>query len=98
MPADTIFPEWFQSLMLLAMIGLIILLAVKQANELKQLRNQAGRKPKIYTVEVCGDKETTREFREGDYVGAPVECEEGQGRITMIYAVYPEPEKGKKSR
>ena len=91
---NTLFPEWFQSILLLVFLGLAIAIALQQARELKKIQ-VAGQK-KVYTVLQCGDKEYTREYKEGDYVGGRVECNEGEGVITKIYAIYPQNEKGKK--
>jgi uncharacterized membrane protein len=92
--ANSVFPDWLQSLLLLLFIGLAIVLAIQQANELKKIQKSSNKK--VYTVIECGDKERTRQFKEGDYVGAKVPCNgEGEGRITKIYAVVPE-DKSKK--
>ena len=94
MSGNALFPDWLQSLLLLIFLGLAIILAFQQANELKKLQKSSNKK--VYTVIVCGDKEHTRQFREGDYVGAKVACNgEGEGRIVKIYAIVPE-EQGKK--
>lgn len=90
--ATNLMPDWMQSLLLLLFIGLAIALAIQQARELKKM--QLPVKKKVYTIIKCGDKEETREFHEGDYVGKKVECNDETGLITKIYAVYPENQSG----
>ncbi|MCE4600335.1 MAG: hypothetical protein F7C38_02045 [Desulfurococcales archaeon] len=92
--ANPLFPDWMQSLLLLLFLGIAIALALQQAKELKKIQ-VAGQK-KVYTLLQCGEKEYTREYREGDYVGARTNCNEEEGIITKIYAVYQQGEKGKK--
>ena len=93
MTGSGVFPDWLQSLLLLLFIGLAIVLAFQQASELKKL--QRSNNKKIYTIIHCGEKEHTRQFQEGDYIGAKVQCNGEEGRIVKIYAVIPE-EQGKK--
>jgi len=83
-----------QSILLLIFIGLAIALALQQTKELKKL--QMPTKKKVYTIVKCGEKESRREYREGDYIGKKVECQEGEGLITKIYAIYPKTEKNEK--
>ncbi|MCE4621935.1 MAG: hypothetical protein F7B19_01300 [Desulfurococcales archaeon] len=89
-----LFPEWMQSILLLIFIGLAIALALQQTKELKRL--QMPSKKRVYSIVKCGDKETQREFREGDYIGKKVECGEQEGLITKIYAIYPKTGKNEK--
>lgn len=93
--ANGLFPDWMQSILLLIFIGLAIALALQQTKELRRL--QLPSKKKVYSVIQCGEREVTREFAEGDYVGRKVECDESaEGLITKIYAIYPQTEsKGK---
>ncbi len=88
MAGNGLFPSWLQSLLLLIFLGLAIILALQQASELKKLQKTS--KKQLYTVIRCGDKEKTRTFREGDYVGGREKCNEEVGIITKIYAVVPE--------
>lgn len=90
-----------ESLQLYILLLLILLLAmttamtVKQMNDLKRL--QMRRRPKLFTViEECDGKTTTRDFRDGDYVGLVLERCQGGGlrRVIGIYAVPEEKKKG----
>ncbi|MCE4619196.1 MAG: hypothetical protein F7C37_07140 [Desulfurococcales archaeon] len=92
--ATSLFPEWMQSILLLIFIGLAIALALQQTKELKKL--QMPTRKKVYTIVRCGEKETRRDYKEGDYVGKKVECQDGVGLITKIYAIYPKTDKNEK--
>ena len=93
MTGTSLFPNWLQSLLLLLFIGIAVILALQQASELKKL--QKSSKKQVYTVILCGDKEKTRFFKEGDYVGGRDNCNDEEGIITKIYAVIPEESKKK---
>lgn len=89
-----LFPEWMQSILLLIFIGLAIALALQQTKELKRLQMPA--KKRVYSIVKCGDKETKREYREGDYVGKRVGCGDQEGLIIKIYAIYPKTDRNEK--
>ncbi len=93
MAGNALFPDWLQSILLLLFIGIAIILAIQQANELKKLQKTS--KKKVYTIIECGDKEQVRPFKEGDYVGGKTKCNNEEGIISKIYAILPE-EPGKK--
>ena len=94
---STIFPDWFQSVMILVFLLITIYLVIQQANEMKKIQERARKKSKIITVIDCGGEKQERPFREGDFVGATAGCREGvEGRITTIYAIE-EKEEGKRS-
>ena len=72
-------------------------LTVKQMNELKRL--QGRRRPKLFTVvEDCDGKVTTREYKDGEYVGLVLErCPNGGlKRVIGVYALKEE-KKGRAS-
>ncbi|MFP3080007.1 MAG: hypothetical protein RXR09_00560 [Acidilobus sp.] len=81
-------------MLLIALLAATTAMTMKQMSDLKKLQ-EMKRRPKIITVEQCGSSITTRDFREGDYVGlATGSCTDGTPkRIIGIYALK---EEGKK--
>jgi len=99
-------PEWMQSLILLILLAAAVYMMLKQAKEMKEMQEKLKRKSQVFTVIECiGDGKVTRKkrpYRDGDYVGKPVdECDTSKGYITLIYSEAPEEEgagrKGKTS-
>jgi len=97
-------PEWMQSLILLILLAAAVYMMLKQAKEMKEMQEKLKRKSQVFTVIECiGDGKVTRKkrpYRDGDYVGKPVdECDTSKGYITLIYSEAPEEEgKGKKGK
>jgi len=83
---NTTMPDWLQTLLLLLSLGAIIYLTFKQARDAMKLSEEE--QEIIYTEVKCGNSVSRREYREGDYVGKPVNDCEG-GRIVGIYMVKP---------
>ena len=86
--------QTFQLYMFFLLLLLLVAtsaLTVKQMNELKKL--QSRRRPKLFAVvEDCDGKVTTREYKDGEYVGLVLEkCPNGGlKRIIGIYALKEE--------
>lgn len=97
MPEDV---AWIQPLLLMIALGVVIMMTLKQARELKKLQEGASAKEKVLTLIECGGgQKREREFREGDYIGKRVnECGEGEGLIVGIYAVKEEQRKQSKGK
>ncbi|MGC9071163.1 MAG: hypothetical protein ACP5HK_00475 [Acidilobus sp.] len=76
---------------LLIMIVATTAMTIKQMNEIKRLQ-EARKRPRVITVEECDGKTSTRDYREGDYVGLVVgQCPGGGSkRIIGIYAIKEE--------
>ncbi len=87
--------EWLQPLLLIAIIGLLLLLLLRQASELMRAREAYAKTTRVVTLVTCGDKVEARPFKEGDYVGLVLgDCGEGrQARIIGIYSEEVSPEK-----
>lgn len=87
--------EWLQPLLLIAIIGLLLLLLLRQASELMRAREAYVKTTRVVTLVTCGDKVEARPFKEGDYVGLVLgDCGEGrQARIIGIYSEEVSPEK-----
>jgi hypothetical protein len=88
--------EWLQPLLLMLLIGVLLLLLLRQTMELSRMR-EAVRITRVLTLVACDDKVEQRPFKEGDYVGLIVgECGEGkQARIIGIYVEEVPVEKSK---
>ncbi len=84
-------------LFLLIMLIATALMTFRQMNEIRRLQ-EARRRPKVLTVEECEGKTTTRDYKEGDYVGLVVgQCPGGGSkRVVGIYAIKEE-RKGRRS-
>ncbi len=87
--------EWLQPLLLMLIIGLLLLLLLRQTIELSKAREAQARMKRVVTLIACGDKVESRPFKEGDYVGLLLgDCGEGrQARIIGIYVEEVPPEK-----
>ncbi len=85
--------SWIQPILILITLGIVIMLTLRQASELKRLQESANIRPKIITVIDCGGERKERDFKEGDYVGLVIpECGgEKKGLIVGIYAVEQRP-------
>ncbi len=90
--------EWIQPILILVTLGIVIMLTLRQASELRRLQESANIRPKIITVIDCNGERRERDFREGDYVGLTTpECSGGsEGIIIGIYAIEQTPLKKKK--
>ena len=79
--------DWIQPLLLMVIVGILLLLVLKQTMELSRVRGEFAKARRVYTVTACGDKMEVRPFKEGDYVGLILgECGEGlQARVVGIY-------------
>ncbi len=88
-------PDWLQSILLLLSIGLLIYMVMRQTSD--TLRSLEMERLEVVTEIACSDgSRRTREYREGDYIGASTDECEG-GRVVGIYARQPEGE-GKSSK
>ncbi|MEB3779400.1 MAG: hypothetical protein GSR85_04125 [Desulfurococcales archaeon] len=90
--------EWIQPILILVTLGIVIMLTLRQASELRKLQESANIRPKIITVIDCNGERRERDFKEGDYVGLSTsECSGGsEGVIVGIYAIEQAPPKKKK--
>ncbi|MEB3766009.1 MAG: hypothetical protein GSR77_07610 [Desulfurococcales archaeon] len=97
--ADTLYPDWLQSIIVFILLGVVIYMLMRQARELREMQERLQRKVKRYTIIDCNGKDYTREYKEGDYVGAQADCPENQkGYIKAIYAEEPEDKNKKKKK
>jgi hypothetical protein len=90
---DTSF--YYQAILLLVVLIIVILLTFRQANELRKMTDMQKR-PKFVTVEDCNGMITTRDFRQGDFVGlieGPCDNNGNIRKIVGIYAVKEEKQK-----
>ncbi|MGC9210489.1 MAG: hypothetical protein ACP5FT_04425 [Acidilobus sp.] len=76
---------------LLLMIIATTAMTIKQMNDIRRLQ-EARKRPRIVTVEECDGNTSTRDYREGDYVGlVEGQCPGGgPRRIVGIYAIKEE--------
>jgi len=79
--------DWLQPLILMIVVGLLLLLVLRQTMELSRARGELMKVRRVYTVTACGDKIEVRPFKEGDYVGLILgDCGDGkQARVIGIY-------------
>ena len=90
-------PAWIQSIAVILAVAATIYLVIRQAKELEDIQRRLQRRVRRVTIVECGGKRSERPYRQGDYVGAAVECQDGStGRITGIYTVDEERERLKK--
>lgn len=88
-------PDWLQSILLLLSIGLLIYMVMRQTSD--TLRSLEMERVEVVTEIACNDgSRRTREYRDGDYIGAGTDECDG-GRVVGIYARQPEGE-GKSSK
>jgi len=88
--------SWLQFIMVLVGVGALVLLSLRQASSVRRMMEPLG-EPKYYTVERCGDREFTRKFEPGDYVGKVTgECEGGVKIVVAIYSEDIQQPKGKR--
>ena len=90
--------RWLQPIFFIIILGLTIALMLKQASEMRRLEEAASRRREFITILECGSKEVRRGFKEGDYVGKQVECEEGVSGIVKGIVVREEKTQEKKSK
>ncbi len=78
-------------LILLVMLVATTAMTIRQMNEIKRLQ-EARKRPRVLTVEDCEGKTSTRDYKEGDFVGLVLgQCPGGgQRRVVGIYAIKEE--------
>jgi len=83
-------------LLLIVMLIATTAMTVKQMNEIRRLQ-ELRKRPRVITVEECEGKTTTRDYREGDYVGlVSGQCPGGgPKRVIGIYAIKEEKKGGR---
>lgn len=89
---------YYQAILLLVILVVVIFLTIRQANELRKM-TEMQKRPKFVTVEDCNGMVTTREFRQGDFVGLIEGTCDNNGnprRIVGIYAIKEEKQKNRR--
>ena len=90
-------PAWIQSIAIILAVAATIYLIIRHARELEEIQRRLHRQVKRTTIIECGGKRSERPYRQGDYVGATIQCQDGStGRITGIYTIDEERERLKK--
>lgn len=88
---------YYQAILLLVVLVIVILLTIRQANELRKLA-ETQKRPKFVTVEDCNGMITTRDFRQGDFVGLMEGPCDNNGNIRKIVGIYAIKEEKTKNR
>jgi hypothetical protein len=86
--------QYYMLMFLIVLLAATTAMTIKQMNDIKKLQ-ELRKRPKIVAVEQCGGSTSTRDFREGDYVGLVTgSCSDGTPRrIIGIYAIKEESKK-----
>jgi len=85
----------YQAILLFIVLIVVVLLTIRQANELKRI-SYMQKRPKFVTVEDCNGMVSTRDYKEGDFVGlveGPCDNDGNLRRIVGIYAITEEKKK-----
>jgi len=85
----------YQAILLFIVLIVVVVLTIRQANELKRI-SYMQKRPKFVTVEDCNGMVSTRDYKEGDFVGlveGPCDNDGNLRRIVGIYAITEEKKK-----
>ncbi|MCE4607621.1 MAG: hypothetical protein F7B61_01505 [Caldisphaeraceae archaeon] len=85
----------YQAVLLFIVLIVVVLLTIRQANELKRI-SYMQKRPKFVTVEDCNGMVSTRDYKEGDFVGLVEGPCDNDGNLRKIIGIYAITEEKKK--